>query len=872
MPQASENKIRLAYAGHGGIAALGWWGWWGFGGYGGVLAEIYAVERKLRLFPDFTYHFEIDGYSFERFAESRDPEVRKGLELLKRLVQTGRVEVVGGTYAGPFAPLCDSESLIRQFEYGLSAYRNILGLRPATYYSQEPNYTLQSPRIFRDFGYRDVLLRFEYNGEVPRFDAEKVTWRGLDGTRIDVLPIYRFNDGSFCHNPPGTHMVKDFLSSGKFGELGAPRSYLAQAKKHGVRNPLILFCRDVTHYHFSDVDARRVRRAPLVEWTTLRDQCRRARKGPKVFLQADDIKPVARFGWLGDEVRKAGRKAVRALYSAEFLDAVDAAFGGTPSRDDLDAAWKEALIGDNHDALFFNHGLGFMIQDGTDRSALRIVASAGRKAAKIGRMKLRSIAALLRSPRRKGTRVIVANTLPWPSTRVAKTVLPIAEPGQRVRIFDGEKEVSAEILEFGEDTEAGTHLATIAFPADFDGAGYKCFYVKPSRRAGDPKKSRGWRLDSSAFTLELSSETGAISRLVDKVHGTEYGGPLNLYKAYFGELRCWSSLHNLELISSTQSALGSSLHLQGELVGVANRRPPLGDREVFARKYPDECPFPGAVRIVVPFDLRLTLDDISRAISFEVTFDFPLGTQIGESFYGTNIADINAQIERARYALRALFAVPPARSISADLPFGAASRELAAFPGVTWCRAEFGGKAITIVNDGTLGYTNDDDGIGNMLAMASPGVHGSSTKDKYLYAYLAGKHAFHYWLLTDPCTQGPSEITRKALELTTPLITERAGHSKGSLPEKAMLLCLSDGVVPTCLREKQGLELRLYEASGSKRQVEVALHERFSGPGFLTRLDGRKTRSIGEVRRRLSLDLKPWQIVTVRLEPHSTCD
>ena len=179
---------------------------------------------------------------------------------------------------------------------------------------------------------------------------------------------------------------------------------------------------------------------------------------------------------------------------------------------------------------------------------------------------------------------------------------------------------------------------------------------------------------------------------------------------------------------------------------------------------------------------------------------------------------------------------------------------------------------MTIVNDGTLGYTNDEEGIGNMLAMASPGVHGSSTKDKYLYAYLAGKHTFRYWLLTDPCTQGPSEMTRKALELTTPLITGQAEHSNGALPEKATLLSLSDGVVPTCLREKGGLELRLYEASGEGREVEIALDRRFSGRAFLTRLDGRKTRSISQVRNRLSLKLKPWQIATVRLEPYSICD
>ena len=862
-----DNKVRLAYVAHGGIAALGWWGWWGFGGYAGVLAEIYAVARTAELFPDFTYHFEMDGYTYEQFAASRDPEVKKALELLRKLVETGRVEVVGGTYAGPFAPLCDSESMVRHFEYGLSATREALGVRPSTYYSQEPNYSLQSPRVFRDFGYRDVLLRFEYNAEVPGFDAEKVTWVGLDGAALDVVPFYRFNDGSFCHNPPsGSHMPTEFFKTGKFGGLGTPSQYLALARNRGVTNPLVLFCRDVTHYHFSDADARRVQKAALVQWTTLKDQCSRARKGPRITLKADDIKPVARFGWLGDRVRKAARRAVRALYSAEFLDAAEVALGVGPARGELDEVWKRALIGDNHDALFYNHGPAFLQQDGTDLAALRIVTSAEKDARQIAHRKLSAVAARLRKPRGRGTRIIVADTLPWQTRRTVEVVVDLDSNSKAVAVFNGSDEIAAEVLSVGCLSGDGRRQARIAFPCEFDGAGYKCFYVRPGRAESRKRVSTAWTLESGAFSLSLDPKTGAISRLVDKKNCVEYRGPLNLYKAYFAQLGCWSAIENVKILSATRGPLGADAELEGELVGVSNRRPPLGDREEFARKHPEECPFPAKVCCVVPFHLRIRLDDIARAIGFEVTFDFPLGTQIGKDFYGTDIANIQAQIDRARYALRALFEVPHERSVWADVPFGAAERQLPVFPGVNWCRAEFDGKAITLINEGTVGYTNDEDGLGNMLAMASSGVHGSSTKDRFLYAYMSGKHTYRYWLVTDARDMDFAQLTRKALELTTPLLAERAQRSSGPLPEESMLLRLSDGVVPTCIREKDGMEVRLHEASGVARDLEMAFHDCFAGSASLTRLDGRKTRTLGQVKDRLALKLKPWQIKTLRLQ------
>jgi len=862
-----NNKVRLAYAAHGGVAALGWWGWWGFGGYAGVIAEIYAVARKVELFPDFTYHFEIDGYTYEQFAASRDPEVKKGLALLRKLVKTGRVEIVGGTYAGPFAPLCDSESMVRHFEYGLAATQQALGVRPTTYYSQEPNYSLQSPRVFRDFGYRDVLLRFEYNAEFPKFDAEKVTWVGLDGTTVDAVPFYYFNDGSFCHNPPssGSHMPSDYLKTGRFGKLGTPRQYLAVAKKHGVANPLVLFCRDVTHYHFTDQDARRVRKSRLVSWTTLKDQCRRAAGGDRVALKADDIKPVARFGWLGDRVRQAGRRAVRALYSAEFLDAAEVALGVGPARGELDEVWKRTLIADNHDALFYNHGMAFLQQDGTDLAALRIVESAEQDASMAAQRKLSAIARCLRKPRKKGVRVIVANTLPWTSQRVAEATVDLGPDWQGVTLADGSEEIEAEILDvFTQDD--GTRRAKVAFPCHFEGAGYKCFYVTPGRPATGTRTPAAWSLESASFSLSLDPKTGAVTRLLDKKSCLEYEGPLNLYKAYFTQLGCWSIIENVRALSATRGASGVRAVLEGDLVGVAERRPPLGDREEYAQKHPDECPFPARVRAVVPFRLLISLDDVARAVGFQVTFDFPLGTQIGKDFYGTDIANIQAQMDRAGYALRALFALPKERRVWADVPFGAAERHLPVFPGVNWCRAEFEGKALTLVNEGTVGYTNDQDGLGNMLAMASSGVHGSSTKDRFLYAYISGRHTYRYWLITDPCSMGPSQVTRKALELTTPLLSARAQGSSGPLPEESTLLQLSDGVVPTSVREKDGVEIRLHEAVGAERDLEVKLHNCFAGNAHMTSLDGHNTQPLGEARDKLSMRLSPWQVVTLKIE------
>ncbi len=150
--------------------------------------------------PDFRIDFETSARELEDVAKESPETVAR----MRRLVEEGRVGIVGGDYSQAHYHVYGPESCIKQIEIGLSVFREILGVNVTVFFHQETGLHEQLPQILRAFGYTvAVPPRFPYAIRFTSSDSPELTghfgvveyvrgddftnWTGKDGTAI---PLY----------------------------------------------------------------------------------------------------------------------------------------------------------------------------------------------------------------------------------------------------------------------------------------------------------------------------------------------------------------------------------------------------------------------------------------------------------------------------------------------------------------------------------------------------------------------------------------------------------------------------------------------------------------------------------------------------------
>lgn len=154
--------------------------------------------EQLDRYPCLKINFDTSGVELEDIAE-RFPAL---VSAMKKYTRRGQVTFLNGSYSQPHFQILDLESTIRQFEYGLKAYRQCLGAGIDTYAAQEVGITEQMPQILKAFGFEfsvvphfswaitfldpHELIGYEDHVEFVH-GREFVQWTGIDGSRI---PLY----------------------------------------------------------------------------------------------------------------------------------------------------------------------------------------------------------------------------------------------------------------------------------------------------------------------------------------------------------------------------------------------------------------------------------------------------------------------------------------------------------------------------------------------------------------------------------------------------------------------------------------------------------------------------------------------------------
>jgi hypothetical protein len=131
---------------------------------------------------------EMSGYTLEEIA-ARDPA---WIEAAKKLIATGRIELIASGYSQMIAPLVPARVTAENLRLGLEVYQEYLGVRPRLALVNEQAYASGLVPLYRDAGFDGLIMDFdnpaaahpEWHAETQFLPQQAV---GPDGQGIALL-------------------------------------------------------------------------------------------------------------------------------------------------------------------------------------------------------------------------------------------------------------------------------------------------------------------------------------------------------------------------------------------------------------------------------------------------------------------------------------------------------------------------------------------------------------------------------------------------------------------------------------------------------------------------------------------------------------
>lgn len=148
------------------------------------------MADQLAAHPDWNINIEIEPETWKRAMQVDSLAFND----FRKFFDAGRIEYVNPSYAQGYLYNVSGESIIRQFQYGISFLKRYFPHAEfTTYSSEEPCFTSALPQILTSFGFKYASLKNPntcFGGYTRAHGGEKVYWTGPDGSAILTVPRY----------------------------------------------------------------------------------------------------------------------------------------------------------------------------------------------------------------------------------------------------------------------------------------------------------------------------------------------------------------------------------------------------------------------------------------------------------------------------------------------------------------------------------------------------------------------------------------------------------------------------------------------------------------------------------------------------------
>ena len=162
------------------------------GVYGHYPLKTYTdfMADQLEAHPEWSICLEIEPETWDSVAVHNP----SGLERLKLLAMTPRVEFTNPSYAQSYMYTISGESIIRQFRYGMDkVWTHFPDAEFLTYAVEEPCFTLALPMVLSQLGFKYASIKCPntcWGGYSAGFGNSVVQWTSPDGSHILAVPRY----------------------------------------------------------------------------------------------------------------------------------------------------------------------------------------------------------------------------------------------------------------------------------------------------------------------------------------------------------------------------------------------------------------------------------------------------------------------------------------------------------------------------------------------------------------------------------------------------------------------------------------------------------------------------------------------------------
>lgn len=781
-----------------------------------------TVDRLMEEYPE--YKFAQSQPILYQFLKDNDPEL---YGRVKRRIQEGRWELVGGMWVEPDLNIPSGESLMRQMLYGQQFYMEEFGLISEIEWLPDTfGYCASLPQILKHGGIRYFMTTKLNWNDTNIFPFDLFQWVGIDGTPMLSYLNHGLNEDTSPKD------VQEHWQSYRQRAVH-PEQMLLYGHGDGGGG--------VTREMLEYIDrAELMTGQPEIKYSTAAD----------FFRTTDEVKEKLPK-WRGDlylelhrgtytthaRNKRANRKAEVLYREAEVwhsLAATTSAGSGIRSTESagLEKGWKLVLLNQFHDII---PGSAITETYITSSQEYKEIFNIGNG---ILNERLQEIAQNV-SLKGEGTPYVVFNSLGWVRSTVVlidvtdlKNAIPHDETNQTL-LYDR----SIELDEQGREVSY-LHVHVADIPA----FGYKTIWLKES--VIDQSDSTG---ESSTENFPEAWETpyysvkfganGEITSLWDKDASREIvlpGETMNRFELFHDRPTYWDAW-DIDPRYEQQKA----------------QDPILVDRHLLTH---------GKVKDVFRFTWQLSQSTIRQDVIFyheDKRIDFETDVEWNEAHKLLKVAfPVQVVTDKAVY----------------EIPFGTIERPV--HRNTSWEQAQFEvcghrfadlsehGYGVSLLNDCKYGYDIQESTIRLSLLRAP--------KWPDLTADL-GEHKFTYSLYPHEGSWQEAGTFRKATELNTAIQTTKASLSStsGTLPQVHSFLPLhSQHVILDTLKPAEdgtGWIVRMYESSGGRE------HVRFTWPSPLTEViesDAleREVAPIGHNKGQIEVAFRPYEIKTIKIK------
>jgi len=766
-----------------------------------------SVLSLMERYDDFV--FNQSSAQLYRWIEAESPEI---FERVKRCVEEGRWEPVGGSWVEADCQIPSGESMVRQMLYGQRYFEAKFGQRSRVAWLPDAfGFSAALPQLLRGAG-MEGFFTYKLNwSETNEFPYDLYEWEGIDGSTVIA---HDFENPGQDYN--GNIAPQDLYGTWRNfeGKRHHPESLFSFGWGDGGGGPSEQMLENYARLK-SFPAMPRLRMAHVDEFfeSLPRDGLPRWTGELYLELHRGTLTTQAR-------IKKLNREAEHRLLEAEALATLAALHGGEYQREELEAAWKALLLNQFHDIL-----------PGTSIGEVYEVAH-------------KELADVVRTARKLRDRALspAQEEPPEPALLVANVSLnprplsvlldAVRRPGGAAGVSDADGNPLPT-----QETENG-ELLVHAPGQSVPGLGWQTLTAQhtsaPGRReaqdVGVEVAGRRAVLDNGLLRVEVG-EDGTLHRVYDSEAGREvlarHANQLWAYTDKPREWEAWDVDEGYEQEGEEISGVESVEVVEGGPLRASVRVSRRWRGSTIAQTY---RLLAGSRRL----DVESYVDWHERRVLLRTLF--PLAVRSHESTCETMFG-----------ALR--------RPTHHNTPWDATRFEVSAH---RFCDLSEPGYGVALLNDGKYGHSAKGNVIGISL-LRSP-LYPDPFADE-------GEHRFTYSLFPHTGDWTTAGVAQEAFALNAPLFPVLA---QGDALPQGFALLEAEGLELALgslkLAESgEGVILRLYEPHGARGDCTLRFArrvDRVERTNLLEEAEGPAEVRGGAVR----LGIRPFEVVTLKVE------